>query len=1021
MPNGKRFPTRSVSTGSMGLARGIILSLDRRAVLAALAIAVSVGYALVAGGTVSGLKDAQDALAPDLQETTWLATRPDGASFELDALPGQPDHGVLHTQRTAANGTNLTLYTTRLAPPPVENDSRALAGPATGLDDGETVRVDETNLTVTTGEAPAGARTDALGVTPATFEHLGGASQPTVDVAVYETLPGHVRDELTQRGFEVTQAPAAVPFYVAGTDQLVAAISVTVASSTAVVGLLASGFVTMELRAKRKTLATLQMYGGQGLVRRLIAARGAFLLLVGHLVALGLTLALVAGLSRASQLDLALSPTFAGASLAATFGGGLIGLLPPLRSASKRLEAEAMTEASPPAWLPRSLRLTLTSWRVVVPLFAAAVILAASLGVIYGIVDLPGQLFGASGQEVIATSSGNPLRGEVDAFTGRHLGDVDGFTGASAEIFAPATIQGTPVMVRGVSWPQLTTLETVEIEQGHTSTQPTGQAIVGARLANRLGLEVGDRLTLPSAYSASVVTVEVVGIASSPGLLGDEILVPLDTARPLAGLPPGKVSIVRFARAAGGGATDAPAGLPDGIEVTRLTLHQDRPVPFEQATVTAHLVNFGEVTRTRHISLTVNGEPVADAWPELPPRSTGQTELTFRVPQAGVLTLEVNPSEQVDAGQPAYRIETIPAVTVNQTLNLRLVDEDGDPADGVEVRLDGDTATTGDDGRAVLTPSVLGNRSIVAEGPEGRAARSVLVVQPGDLYRSRLSVAELSGPRQILSNETWQGVIELVNVGGETHDGQVTLRVDNETRHLGPLVIPPGERARRPIALDLAAGEHTLGPPDHRLTVNVRPPGAVGDGMGGEDLTVEELLDRRRQQARTTSGAGQSATQAFLGDTFENLNAALTIVTLATVLHAGLVTTVAVFRETEERSGAIGTYASVGAGRGALRTRTAREYAIVGSLAALAGTLVGLGLGWLGAEVGLLTGFGHALVPRTELGFALRVAVAALATTLGVAVLATEQIRERSTGELLTEGPQRSARPPLKTLIGGSK
>ncbi len=127
----------------------------------------------------------------------------------------------------------------------------------------------------------------------------------------------------------------------------------------------------------------------------------------------------------------------------------------------------------------------------------------------------------------------------------------------------------------------------------------------------------------------------------------------------------------------------------------------------------------------------------------------------------------------------------------------------------------------------------------------------------------------------------------------------------------------------------------------------------------------------------------------------------------------------AVHREVEQRSPTLGTMAAMGADRRDVRGMALREYLLVGTIAALIGTLVGLTVAWIGAELSLISGFGHALLPRADAGFILRVAGASVLTTLGAAVLSVEAVHGRRPGELLTEGPSRTQRPPLDTLLEG--
>ncbi len=998
----------------MGLVRGLVLALDRRAVLAVLAIGVSVGYALFAGATVTGLEEAQDAIGTDPDEIRWIAHHPDGQTTPLNQAPGSPAHGIAlvtledHTNRFYTAHTPSGAY-----PMPVSPD-HVLAGPATGYEQGDTLRVHGQNLTVETGDPVPGAPNTALGLNPNTFADIATHDPNQAHTLIYDQLTQDQRRELQQDGYETHQAPASLGFYEEGAEQLVAAIAATVGASTIVVGLLASGFVTMELRAKRESFATLKTYGGTSLVRKLVAARGTFLIATGHLIGLGLTLTLVLLVTRAGALDLSLDPTFTAGALAATLAGGLLGLAPPLATANKRLEAQDLTQRSPPRWLPKPLRLTLTSWRITIPLTAAAIVLAASLGIIYGMADMPGQLFGHEGDQVIA-DTGNPLRGEVDPFPGYHLANTDGYTGSSPEIFAPTLYQGSPTIVRGVHGEQLTTMEPdFSLTQGTLFTQPQ-EATAGHRLASTHQLEPGDQITLPSPYTASTSTFTLTGIHQAGTLLDDEILTSLPTARDFSGQRADTVSLIRYNRA-----PETPPGLPTGIEVTDIHVDPPNPLPHEQATVTLDLANFAPHNQTRQLTLTLNDDPADDAWPTLQGRTTDTTQMTFRTPPARTLDIAVNPERTLPSGQPAYTLDAPDVVLTEQSLPVTVQDTDGDPAQGVTVHLGEDQATTDQDGTARLPATTPGNRTLLATGPDGRGATWVLIVERGDLHTSRPTILSLDGPSTAPANGTWTGTLTVENLGGNHHDGPVQVPVNDSFEETNSVEIPSGQRARATLTLELPSGEHTIGPSAHQLTVTARDPGNADQVDPPPDQrTVSELLEARRNEGRSTAQTGQTATQAFLGDTFGNLNAALTIFTLATVAHAGLVVAVAVFRDVEERASIVGTLASVGAGRGDVRLMALREFAVVGFVASLVGVGVGLALAWLGAQLGFLVGFGHALVPRMGLVFGSQVGVTAVGVVISVGVFAVDRVRGREVSSLLRSGPERAARPPLERLVGG--
>lgn len=998
----------------MGLAGAFVFSVDRRGLLAVLSIAASVSYALLAGAAATGLKDAQAALGAGVQDPDVVVVRDGYAAFRLEELSAAPDQGL-----SILNVEGRTFYTAVIAAGGGLGADEARAGRAVGLAKGSTLVLAARNLTVVDVAVLPGAAPYWFEVGPETLRALGGSTD-SLHVATYGNLDPPATDALRDAGFQVLEAPAALGFYVAGSRQLVDVVRATAAASALVVGLLASAFVHLELRARRASYATLQLFAGPRVVRRLAAARGITLVVAGHVVALLATQALLLLLRRAGAAPLALPGSYVAYAMGLTLAGGLLGLAPALWRASRRLGAQHLQAIAPRPRMPRALRPTLVSWRSLVPLVAAGIVLSASLGVIFGIVDMPRQLFGTEEGQIVAAATGNPLRGTVSAFYGDHLDEAEGIRAASPEIYAPTVIEGRPVMVRGVSWPDLLELDDVRVVQGR-EPRALGEVALGARLVDRLPTAVGATLWTPSAYTRSALPLTVVGRVEAPGLLADEALVTLETARALTDLAPAEVTLVRV-RPEPVAATQPPGAalLPTAIEVTRIELAPPEPVPQEPAEAVVTVVNFSPFPAARTLTLQVDGVPVSDARAALEGHSEGQVRIPFRVPLSGFVTLHVNPTAQFGAASPAYALEAPTRALLGHNLTVRVSDRDGQAAPNVRVQLDGQTATTNATGHAVLLPIRAGNRTLVAEGAAGRAARLVLVIAPQDLDRSRLVYHQIVGPTQMVAG-TWSGTALVENVGGVLYEGALPLLIDGNATDTTSVHLRPGVLQRVTLEIPLAPGEHRIGPLEAEIAIRVidptqaaTEPGAAAPGAA----TLEQLLAQRRERAAQGAAPTTDPATAFFRDTFENLDAALTLVVLATVVHAGLVVAVATHREAEAHAATIGVLAALGADRRALRGRVLREYGLVGAVAGLLGAGLGVGAAWLAATAGFLQGFGHGLLPRADWEFQARLAAVLLITIWASALVAVEAVRGRTVRALLAEGPRRAARPPLAQLLG---
>ena len=113
----------------------------------------------------------------------------------------------------------------------------------------------------------------------------------------------------------------------------------------------------------------------------------------------------------------------------------------------------------------------------------------------------------------------------------------------SPEVFAPTAVRGEPVLVRGVDPQPFLRLEgTPEAVAFRTPYD----AIIGQRLAGRLGVSVGYFLLVPGSTLATFVEVLITAALGATTAAGDELLVPFPVARSLTGLSPDSFHAIRL-------------------------------------------------------------------------------------------------------------------------------------------------------------------------------------------------------------------------------------------------------------------------------------------------------------------------------------------------------------------------------------------------------------------------------------------------------------------------------------------
>jgi ABC-type lipoprotein release transport system permease subunit len=169
-----------------------------------------------------------------------------------------------------------------------------------------------------------------------------------------------------------------------------------------------------------------------------------------------------------------------------------------------------------------------------------SLLFALSVPMLLGIGNLPEEAFGQDVLTLSQVSSADPI--EESIATG--LGEVEGVSACSPEVYSFCVIGDEPVFVRGVVLDEFLKIDDAALMDGALN-ESWRFAVLGEGLAHRLGVGVGDRLVLTGSISPSVAEVNVTGIYQSANGTND-LLVPLWVARPLCGLAGDYVHAMRL-------------------------------------------------------------------------------------------------------------------------------------------------------------------------------------------------------------------------------------------------------------------------------------------------------------------------------------------------------------------------------------------------------------------------------------------------------------------------------------------
>ena len=161
------------------------------------------------------------------------------------------------------------------------------------------------------------------------------------------------------------------------------------------------------------------------------------------------------------------------------------------------------------------------------------------------IYSMPERMMGSNGVYVLtSTRDKNPIRSNLDVRIAYGLENMSYIEAVSPEIFVFTVIRDQPVTARGVMFDKFLKLENGKIVEGELPERYDG-AIVGYNFARKFNVHVGESFTLYGSFTSSIAIVNVTGVYRTGGPADDEILISLPTARKLAGIAAGKVSIIR--------------------------------------------------------------------------------------------------------------------------------------------------------------------------------------------------------------------------------------------------------------------------------------------------------------------------------------------------------------------------------------------------------------------------------------------------------------------------------------------
>lgn len=350
---------------------------------------------------------------------------------------------------------------------------------------------------------------------------------------------------------------AALLFFLLGTRQALTALTVAGVGAGVLVGVTIFGVTRMGVRDKLDTIRVVRSTGATpGTVLGLFALRAGLLTAVGTAAgyAIGVilpnaTVSVAIASGQTVSLPLAIDarairtlvPVLLAPPAIGTIAGGLAAYPAAFRSPG-RIEGPQNPNANERGLrLPKLIQPSLLDRRLVVPTAAtlAAFIMLATVAV--GLGTALGPIATSDGETVVEPGAPHPLASQVPEAYADAL--VDRGTDASGEILLLEVVDGRPFIVVGAEFQPFAAVHGAALTAGRLPNDDT-EAVIGSSLADAHDVTIGDQLLLGGSTYEGFTFVTVVGRFDASGVTASHLVVTLDTARHLAGVPAGMVHLV---------------------------------------------------------------------------------------------------------------------------------------------------------------------------------------------------------------------------------------------------------------------------------------------------------------------------------------------------------------------------------------------------------------------------------------------------------------------------------------------